>query len=379
MKRHLAGFACILCLLCSACVPVQARKDGFFSLVSTRPVIKIGLVAPFEGRYRALGYEVLYAVKLAVRQRNEAGGIAGYMVELVALNDQDDPGTSEVQAHKFAVDQQVMGVVGPFSDAAALAAAPAYRAHSLGVVTPSACFPALLAAGDREVFCAAASLDDLAEALRDRVPAGSQAILVRAEGDLLGDRLAGAVEREIDASEVPSALDAVRATRADLLLYGGDVLSAADLLVRLRAAGIDAPFWGGPSLARTQLVQIAGDAVGGACYAMAAPLFADLAPEGALAAQYRDLAGAMPGPWAGLAYDAAELLLNALSEAIEAEGRPTREGVIAHLEDARGPDGLPLFTGHERREGNVSLYCYGPGEGYPGHLAGPAESASGVP
>ena len=32
---------------------------------STQPVVKIGLVAPFEGRYRQIGYEAIYAARLA--------------------------------------------------------------------------------------------------------------------------------------------------------------------------------------------------------------------------------------------------------------------------------------------------------------------------
>src|SRR5437773_8430394 len=57
-------------LLLPACVPV------------TRPIVKIGLVAPFEGRYRDVGYEVIYAVRLAVREANASGGVAGFAVEL---------------------------------------------------------------------------------------------------------------------------------------------------------------------------------------------------------------------------------------------------------------------------------------------------------
>ena len=48
---------------------------------STRPVIKIGLVAPFEGRYREIGEEIIYAVRLAVREANKAGGVDGYSIE----------------------------------------------------------------------------------------------------------------------------------------------------------------------------------------------------------------------------------------------------------------------------------------------------------
>ena len=54
---------------------------------SVKPVVKIGLVAPFEGRARAVGYDAIYAARLAVREANAAGGIGGYRLAVVALDD----------------------------------------------------------------------------------------------------------------------------------------------------------------------------------------------------------------------------------------------------------------------------------------------------
>jgi ABC-type branched-subunit amino acid transport system substrate-binding protein len=76
----------------------------------TRPVTKLGLVAPFEGRQRAVGYEALYAVKLALRERNAAGGVAGWLVELVALNAETDEQRLE-QARVLIVDADVTAVL----------------------------------------------------------------------------------------------------------------------------------------------------------------------------------------------------------------------------------------------------------------------------
>jgi ABC-type branched-subunit amino acid transport system substrate-binding protein len=83
---------------------------------SVKPTVKIGLVAPFEGLYRELGYEALYAVRLAVRQRNEVGGVGGsHLIELVALNDFNESGEAVVQARKMAVDAGVLGMLGGWS------------------------------------------------------------------------------------------------------------------------------------------------------------------------------------------------------------------------------------------------------------------------
>jgi ABC-type branched-subunit amino acid transport system substrate-binding protein len=93
---------------------------------STAPVVRIGLVAPFEGHGRAIGYDVIYSARLAVRERNAAGGIAGYRVDLVALNDSGDPELAMRAAQSLAIDPLVMGVVGHWSETTTRAALRVY-------------------------------------------------------------------------------------------------------------------------------------------------------------------------------------------------------------------------------------------------------------
>ena len=116
----------VAAVLVSACLPV------------TRPIIKIGLVAPFEGRYRDIGYEVIYAVRLAVREANAAGGAAGYEVELTALDDSGDPGAAAEQARTLATDPQVLGVIGDWLGPTTFSAAPLYAAEGLPYLATAA-------------------------------------------------------------------------------------------------------------------------------------------------------------------------------------------------------------------------------------------------
>ncbi|MBN1583215.1 MAG: amino acid ABC transporter substrate-binding protein, partial [Anaerolineae bacterium] len=267
MKQRKTIWVWALCVLLSSCGLVTR----------TKPVIKIGLVAPFEGRYRALGYEVLYAVKWAVQQRNEAGGVAGYMVELVALNDDDDPETSVVQARKFAIDDDVMGVIGPFSETVLAAAAPIYGELGVPIVSPALCSRHERSDG---LFCLAADGSTMAQALLAAMPRDAYPVLLRARTGPLGEALGLSISWAIDApweeKELLWRLDKSRVRPPDLYLYDGDVLSAASLVIEMRAIGIDAPFWGGPSLARMQLPQIAGEAAENVCYVITAPAWADL-------------------------------------------------------------------------------------------------------
>lgn len=98
---------------------------------SVSPVVKIGLVAPFEGEYRAVGYDVIYAARLAVREINEAGGIGGYRVALVALDDGGNPELARQTAVSLAVDPAVVTVLGHWQAETTAVAQPIYAQNNL--------------------------------------------------------------------------------------------------------------------------------------------------------------------------------------------------------------------------------------------------------
>ena len=103
---------------------------------STAPVIKFGLVAPFEGRYRPVGYDAIYAARLAVRERNAAGGVGGYRVELVAYDDGGDAQAAVERARQLALDPQVVAVIGHCRTETTRAAWDIYAREALPLVAP---------------------------------------------------------------------------------------------------------------------------------------------------------------------------------------------------------------------------------------------------
>lgn len=98
---------------------------------SVDPVVKIGLVAPFEGQNRAIGYDAIYSARLAVREINEAGGIGGYRLALVALDDSGDPELAQQAAQSLAIDPAVVAVLGHWLPQTTAVAAPIYEQAGL--------------------------------------------------------------------------------------------------------------------------------------------------------------------------------------------------------------------------------------------------------
>ena len=93
-------------------------------------------MAPFEGRDRAIGYDVIYSARLAVREINEAGGIEGTFVALVALDDGGDVALAEATARSLVTDPAVVAVMGHWLPETTTAAAPIYTSAALPFFPP---------------------------------------------------------------------------------------------------------------------------------------------------------------------------------------------------------------------------------------------------
>jgi branched-chain amino acid transport system substrate-binding protein len=324
----------LTCLLLYACVPSGCHFGS-----STRPVIKIGLAAPFEGLDRRLGYQALQGVKMALAQRNLAGGVAGYMVELVALNDSGEPDEAQRQAREFAADPAVVGVIASWDSRVAPTALPAYRQAGLAVVL-SWSVPPELADLDDGVVLIAADTHQVAQRLAQMVSVG-RFERVAIVGDQTAARpyleLSGARATRVAPPDVPNdevvrewAVHLVlsRVRPPDAVVLATDGVQAGALIVALDGAGWQGWLFGATDVDSTQLVDVAGEPAEGLVFAAPAPIGRDIV-------QTAEATGDIPlsemGSRAVLAYDATQVLLSAIESASQAGGGPTRQGVISAL------------------------------------------------
>ncbi len=282
MNNHCALRRCslfILSLFIASCTP------------STRPSLKIGLVAPFAGRYREVGEEVIYAIRLAVREANAAGGIGGYTVELMALDDGGDPARAAEQAHKLATDPQVVGVIGHWLDSTTLAAAPVYADFGIPFLATTT-FPDLNPAAFRLWLTDSAYLAAAPDTSHCPLPCDSLE----------------------DLSWLQSTIP--------LRFAPGTIVS--NHAKRSKISG--PPLWG-----LSQFPRLLGDEADDINIIAPAPLPAD-SSDPDFADRYRSISpGVAPHFLAVLAYDAAKILFSAIEQNIKIDGLPTRSGVAAAL------------------------------------------------
>jgi ABC-type branched-subunit amino acid transport system substrate-binding protein len=271
---------------------------------STPPVVKLGLLAPFEELNRTDGYAVLPAVQLAISQRNAAGGVAGRQVALVALNDNGRPEEAQRQAANLAVDADVLAVIGPVHAATGAAAGPVLANQGLPWIS-------------------------LASLAADQQPSGfaleaQPAQWVQRATDLL--RADGVADPLVVSNDGRFLIDSSSPQSPAGVVWLGDAAGGAELAGQLSP---DVLLVGGPELGSAVFAGRAGSASAGVRWLSAGPA-SDSLPAGFVAA-YQELAGAPPTPQAVLAYDAANLLLDAIALAGQDRAPVSRQTVLQAL------------------------------------------------
>ena len=323
---------------------------------STPPTLKIGLVAPFEGLYRNTGYEVLFAVKLALHERNQAGGIQGHQIELIALNDFNDPKVAVAQAKALLADPDVIGVVGHVSPEASQAAIPVYQAGQMAMVIPWSVPGAALTGGDG-VVSIAATIDAAAEHLAAaRQDAGyNRPPLVISQPITLPEVVTSPVQLEMPA------------------------VAAAHVLQALQAANYSGPVFGQVEVGNRQLLQTAGAVADGLVFVSPGPAISEIDPiqRDTFVTAYQSLAGFPPGPRAVMAYDAAHILLDSVEQVMLFKNRwyndsLMRTDVSAALNNVHD-QGLSgeIYFNHLGQRQSAPLWLYRITNDYPGTLIVP--------
>jgi len=335
-------FLVILITSTVSCLPTRVRSS-----------VKIGLVAPFEGTYRSIGYDAIYAVRLAIREANAAGGVGGYTIELVAYDDGGEPANAVRQAQKLVIDPEVVGVLGHFRTETTLSAMNVYVDSGMPLIVPGD------ALGGVElertpVFSLALASEYAISVVQQYLDGGSCVALLDAERLPYWEDLRLCNDTEVNRERW---VDAVLRSGAQAAFTNAEVVDAGELVGTLRARGWDGLLIGGPELALPDFAAIAGEAAEGVRFVTSWPLDCRC---GEFISAYRDIShGTDPSPVAVLAYDATWLLLRSLEHSLALGGEPSRAGVWKALETSEweGLSGVLAFDDtHHWRDGLLCVY-----------------------
>lgn len=243
---------CALLFLIAACGPPRPKGE-----------VIVYVAAPLSGFQANGGQTVVGGARLMAAQLNKAGGLLGYTVNVVGMDDESDSDVAVEVAEQIKADLQagkkVIGVVGHYNSGQTLAAMEVYKDLPLIVITPTASEISITQKGYINFFrvnandTVQAQVD--AEFLVNTVGARRVAVVYNDDpygiglGKLMAENLRGLgaevpVELQVAVEQSSFAEEVIRIAEAnpEAIFYGGYEIEAPYLRAELVEAGITVPF-----------------------------------------------------------------------------------------------------------------------------------------
>jgi branched-chain amino acid transport system substrate-binding protein len=356
------------------------------------PAAKIVSDLPLQGADRTQTETMVNAIELALEQRNhEAGDVK---IEYESLDDataqtgQWDEAKCAHNAESAAREDELVGWIGPFNSGCAQIEIPILNKGGLGMISPSNTYTGLtkpggesgepgkyyptgernyarvIVADDRQGEAAAVLMQEegveSVYILDDKETYGTGlAEQVQKTAEDLGIEVLGRASIDPRSSSYPSLMERIAETEPDAIYFGGVIENnAAQVIQDKVGAGMpndEVDFIGPEGILNDTLVTQAGEAAEGIYVTSARLPESELSAEGQEFAQkYEAEYGEDIQPHTPYAYEAANVMLDAIERAYEADGEVTRENVLREIFATRDYQGV-LGTWSFDENGDTTL------------------------
>ncbi|MGW2179548.1 bifunctional serine/threonine-protein kinase/ABC transporter substrate-binding protein [Streptomyces sp. NPDC001732] len=308
----------------------------------------IGVQADLSGPRAADGRAQERGVRLAVDRFNSRTD-KPFTLRVKALDDRGEAAAGVRVAERFARDRDVLAVVGPTDDPVTTAVLGTYDEAMLPLVTVSSQQLTFAVRSMRSFFQAVPSDAALAYPIRNRLVLRPDVqrlgvLLDRAGGQsafMMSYLLNRTVVNTTDGTTYPRVVPAgtrdlvpvvadLLAHRSDAFFYAGDQAGAARAARALAATSYAGPRMAMHTAMGARFLKDAGAAA--EKWEFVSPCIGATAPAAKeFTAAHRKKYGGAPAPWAAEAYDAAGLLLTALTALARKDRPPARSALVAKI------------------------------------------------
>ncbi len=342
-------------LLVSGCsrdtVGQQSKKDDII-IVSANPM---------TGNSKEFGRMKVKAIQLALEEANAAGGIQGRKITLMVEDDASSPKEAHNLAQKIVTDQAVVAVLGHWNSASTMAARNVYNGAKIPVITDSVnqritdgTTPYVF----RIIPTDKAEAEVLGEYSFYQLGLKKMAIIYinNDYGKGMKDYFREKLQRiggEITAIEIfsegrttdfASELHKIKYSKPDGIFIAGYPSEAAFVIRQARGIGIDLPIIGTDGISSEEFIILGKEAVEGVRFN--GFFYNGIQENGSeeFIKRFQDRYHEEPDSYAALAYDSAQLLIQAMKK-----NGASREGIYDYLskvENYPGVTGRIMFDQH---------------------------------
>ena len=349
MRRRLSllGLAVLLAGLFPGCKPPPAKE------------IRIGLITPLSGDVKTFGESVKNAFEIAVEEANAKGGVAGRKITTFIVDDKNDPTEASNAANLLINQHGVQAIVGSVTSKTTIPVSDLAQSSRIPTITGTATNPKVTVAdGKRKDYMFRACYTDsfqgtvMAKFARDTLRAANAAVLYDASNDYskgiaevfrdaflrMGGKVLAYESYGKDDVDFSALLTKVKAAKPEVLFLP-DYYNKVGLIAKqaketkLNVTLIGPDGWDSP-----ELVNVAGDAIEGGYFSNHySP--EDTRPEVVnWVKKYKEKFQQTPDALGTLAYDATNMLLEAIRKANSGDPGKIRDA-LASLSGFEGVTG----------------------------------------
>ena len=333
-------------------------------------VIKIASQSPLSGGQSVLGVGLRNGAELAIEQLGAPIADLGFEIQFVPFDDQATPDVGVANAQQIVADPAILAVIGHFNSGVAIPSSEVYDANNLVMVSPANTGVNVTDRGLATVnrvcgrddaqgavgaeFAASQGVTSV-YILHDTTAYGQGvAEFFRDNSEGLGITVLG-FEGTEERSNFESLIQPILALAPEAVYMGGIYDQFGVFVNQLGAAGYEGQILGPDGMDSPDFVELGGETAVGAFYSSAAGPASVFPGTEQFIADYTEVYGNAPTPYAAESYDSTAIVLEALARAIEAAGGeiPTREAVAAEVRattDFEGLTGTISFDDNGDRE-----------------------------
>lgn len=307
--------------------------------------IVVGHYASMTGSEATFGVSTDNGIKLAIAERNAAGGVKGRKIRLITYDDQGKGQEATTAVTRLITQDKVVAVLGEVASSRSIAGGQVAQRYGVPMITPSSTNPQVTAIGDmisRVCFldpfqgyvCAKFAREDLklsrAATLFNRQQAYSTGLndffkeeFTRMGGTIVASEACGDGDTDFSAQ-----LTSIREKQPEIIFIPGYYTEVVNIARQARKLGITAPLLGGDGWDSEELKN-AGEALDG-CYFSNHYSHEEPRPEVQdFVKKYQEQFGKVPDGLAALGYDAARLLFDAMERSGSLAGKELAAAINA--------------------------------------------------
>lgn len=313
--------------------------------------VLIGHIAPLTGDIKTFGESSKNGFLLAIDEANQAGGLLGQPIRTVIADDKNDPTEAANAASKLINQDGARLIVGSISSKCSIPISEICQSNSVVMISPASTNPKVTVRedGTRKDYVFRACFTDgfqgaaAARIALDTIGARRAAILYDVGNDYVkglaeffrnaftqgGGQVILYESYAKDDADFSALLTKVKAANPDLLFLPDYYNKVGLIAKQARQMGITAPFLGGDGWDSPDMVKIAGDAIEGGMFTNHYSA-QDPRPEvQTWVAKYQARYGSSPDALATLAYDATQLMLEAIRRAGTADPAKVKDAMAS--------------------------------------------------